>query len=73
MADVALTDTNATADLAARAESTRRAGAVALAAFTYQTVWVVGCTFLIWLVLMLCHGLALTERRRAEALLGLRG
>ena len=27
-------------------------GAVALAAFTYQTVWVVGCTFLIWLVLM---------------------
>jgi len=27
-------------------------GAVSLAAFTYQTVWVVGCTFLIWLVLM---------------------
>ena len=27
-------------------------GAIALAAFTYQTVWVVGCTFLIWLVLM---------------------
>jgi drug/metabolite transporter (DMT)-like permease len=30
-------------------------GAVALAAFTYQTVWVVGCTFLIWLVLMKSH------------------
>jgi drug/metabolite transporter (DMT)-like permease len=27
-------------------------GAVPLAAFAYQTVWVVGCTFLIWLVLM---------------------
>src|SRR5579871_647948 len=27
-------------------------GAVPMVAFTYQTVWVVGCTFLIWLVLM---------------------
>jgi len=27
-------------------------GPVALAAFAYQTVWVVGCTFLIWYVLM---------------------
>ena len=27
-------------------------GPVPMVAFTYQTVWVVGCTFLIWLVLM---------------------
>jgi drug/metabolite transporter (DMT)-like permease len=31
---------------------THMPGAVALSAFTYQTVWVVGCTFLIWYVLM---------------------
>jgi drug/metabolite transporter (DMT)-like permease len=31
---------------------THMPGAVALTAFTYQTVWVVGCTFLIWYVLM---------------------
>jgi drug/metabolite transporter (DMT)-like permease len=29
--------------------------ALPLIAFTYQTVWVVGCTFLIWLVLMKSH------------------
>ena len=38
--------------LLAGEKMTRLPGAVALASFAYQTIWVVGCTFLIWYVLM---------------------